>query len=97
MLLQKNFSNGDVLSLKLSSGEEIVGRYNNRSTDTFLMLDKPVTLSMSPNGIALIPYMFTAPIDATISFNENLIVAKVATDSDIVKQYIQSTTGIALN
>ncbi len=95
MLLSKTFANGDVLSIKLSSGEEIVGRYNDSSTDKFLLLSKPAVLSMSGHGVALIPYMVTAS-EGDIPFNENLIVAKKATDSEIVKQYIQSTTGIAL-
>ena len=50
MLLEidKGLTEGDVITLKLTSGEEIVARMD-KETDTHYRLTKPMVIAMGPN------------------------------------------------
>jgi len=51
---------------------------------------------MGPQGLGMVPYMFSAPQDTKIKIKENAIVAIVKTDDQVNKQYLQQTTGLTL-
>jgi len=56
MIIETPYKVGDTVSLKLSSGEEIVGRLDDESTTKFT-LKKPMVLIMGAEGLGLAPYM----------------------------------------
>jgi hypothetical protein len=95
MLFEIPYKTGDTVSLKLISGEEVVGRVGEPTQDV-VVLTKPMTFIMGPQGLGMVPYMFSAPQDAKIKIKESAIVAIVKTDDQINKQYIQQTTSLAL-
>lgn len=85
---------GDIVSIKLQSGEEIVGKLVEADTFNFI-LGKPLMLAMTQKGPAMAPLMMTINPDANIPFNKNCIaVGPVNTDKDIANQYTYQTTGI---
>jgi len=95
MLITKPISAGSIVTIKLTSGEEIVSRFEGE-TDTHYKLSKPLVLTMGPQGIAMVPYMFTVSPDKDISLSKSTITVIIETDKPAADQYLQGTTGIAL-
>ena len=95
MLLDKGVSVGEVISLKLTSGEEIVARLATE-TDTHYTLSKPLVIGHTPQGVGLMPYLFTVSQDKDIKLNKTTVTVAEATDKQFADQYMQSTTNIQL-
>jgi hypothetical protein len=94
MLIETPYKVNDVVSLKLSSGEEIVGKLIEETSDT-VTIAKPLMLAQTQQGMGLAPYMFTVdPEKAQLKFNERNIITVSKTMETMAKQYIQSTTGL---
>jgi hypothetical protein len=95
MLIEIPYKTGDTVSVKLISGEEVVGRIGELTQDV-VILTKPMTFIMGPQGLGMVPYMFSAPQDTKIKIKESAIVAIVKTDDQVNKQYIAQTTSLTL-
>ncbi len=95
MLIDKGISSGEVVSVKLYSGEEIIGRLD-ESTETVYKLHKPMVVAMGPNGPGLIPFMFTAGPNRVIPVNRSAVSVIMTTDKQFADQYLSSTTGIQM-
>tara|TARA_B100000925_G_C21707264_1_gene345005 strand:+ start:97 stop:414 length:318 start_codon:yes stop_codon:yes gene_type:complete len=98
MLVISNFSKGDIITAKLSTGEEIVARFESSSADE-LKVVKPTVLTLNPqNGQAML-IAWLMSIDAhssePVSIKGNQIVATARTIKGLADSYTQSTTGIA--
>jgi len=94
MLLSKpKFEAGDVISLKLTTGEEVIGKFVSEDISE-LVLSKPVMLAMGQKGPAMAPIMMTVDPDKDYAINKNVIVLKELTDKNIADQYTFQTTGI---
>jgi hypothetical protein len=87
MLIEKGVTSGDVVTIKLTSGEELVARLDSE-TDTFVKLTKTMGLTAGPNGLAMVPYLFTVEQDKVISLNKNTITVIAETMKDAGRQYI---------
>ena len=83
------------MSLKLSSGEEIVARLEDE-TDTKFTLHKPMVLIMQQQGLGLAPYMYSVSPDAKFSILATTVSCIAKTESDIAKQYTSSTSSIQM-
>lgn len=98
MLVISNFSKGDVITAKLSTGEEIVARFESSTADE-LKVVKPTVLTLNPqNGQAmLIAWLMSidAHSSAPVSIKGSQIVATAKTIKGLADSYTQSTTGIA--
>jgi small nuclear ribonucleoprotein (snRNP)-like protein len=96
MLIINSIKNGDVVSLKLTSGEEVVGKLTSNDNNTYV-LSKPVVLAMQDKGLTMIPYMMTADSSITdFTFKDQHVVHCVPTAKTLSNQYIEGTTGIKL-
>lgn len=95
MLIDKGLSSGDVVTLKLTSSEEIIARFE-EETATGIKIRKPMMLAAGPQGLGMAPYIFTVNPDKAIVINHSAIVVQAPTDKAMADQYIQSTTGITL-
>lgn len=93
MLIQAPYKTGDVVSLKLSSGEETVGRLE-EIKDNFFVIKKPLMLVAGQNGPGLAPFMFTVEQDSKFEFAINSVICIVKTAKDAADMYITATTGI---
>lgn len=94
MLIQKPLDQGDVVSIKLVTSEEILGRFE-AITDTEIHIKKPCTLAMGQQGMGIIPWMMTTQADIT-KLNKNTVVAYAPTDKEIAKAYVEATSSIKL-
>jgi methanogenic corrinoid protein MtbC1 len=95
MLIDKGMSPGEVVSMKLTTGEEIIGKMVEENAHG-IKISKPMVLSAGPQGIGMIPYMFTVSPEKDVTVNYGAIVSQSATDKQFADAYIQNTTGIKL-
>jgi hypothetical protein len=95
MLIDKGVSVGEVITLKLTSGEELVAKLT-EETATYYKLARIQVIGMGPKGPGLMPYLFTVHPDKEIKLLKTTVTVAEATDETFAKQFIQSTTGIAL-
>ena len=94
MLINKGFTVGDVVSLKLINGEELIARFEDETTDE-VKIDRPLAITMSPQGMGLIPWVFLGDAKV-VNIKKNHIFAMMPSKKDASDQYMQGTTGIAL-
>ena len=96
MLINKGVSAGEVITLKLTSGEEIVAKLVEDGI-TYYKLKNPQVIGMGPKGPGLMPYLFTVNLDTEIKLQKSTVTVAEATDAQFAKQFLESTTGIALS
>jgi hypothetical protein len=95
MLIDRGVSAGEVITLKLTSGEELVAKLVEEQ-ESYYKLTRPMVIGMGQQGPGLMPYLFTVHPDKEIKLNKSAIVIAEATDKQFADQFVQSTTGIKL-
>lgn len=95
MLFEKKYGEGDVVTLKLSSGEEVLGKFVAEDMMS-ITLSKCLMIAMTAKGPAMAPILMTVDPDKDLTFNKNSITVITASDKDIAAQYTTQTTGIAI-
>jgi len=95
MLIDKGVSVGEVITFKLTSGEELVAKLT-AETDSFYKLSHPQVIGMGPSGPGLMPYLFTVSPDKEIKLSKITVTVAEATDQQFAKQFLESTSGIKL-
>jgi hypothetical protein len=94
MLISKPIAAGDVVSIKLINGDELIARLESDDTDT-ITISRPLAITMSAQGMGLIPWVFLGE-DAKITLRKKNTFFVVPSKKDAADQYIEGTTGIAL-
>jgi hypothetical protein len=95
MLISKGVAVGEVITLKLTSGEELVAKLS-EETDSYYKLSKPMVIAMGQQGPGLMPYLFTVSPDADVKLQKITVTVAEATDQSFAKQFLESTSGIKL-
>jgi hypothetical protein len=95
MLINKGFAVGEVVTLKLTSGEELVAKLT-EETDSYYKLSKPMVIGMGQQGPGLMPYLFTVSPDADVKLQKSTVTVAEPTDTAFAKQFLESTSGIKL-
>jgi hypothetical protein len=95
MLITKGVAIGEVVTLKLVTSEELIGKLT-EETDTHYGIERPLTLVMSQQGLGLQPWLFTVNTDKTIKIPKDKIMVIDATMAEMAKNYLSGTSGIAL-
>ena len=83
---------GKVYTFKLNSGEELIAKVK-MSGGEFLIIEDPVSVAPGPQGLGLVPSMFTADPAAEIKLNSNSVSIYALTDDSVRMKYIEATTG----
>lgn len=86
---------GKIYTMKLNSGEELIAKITELNEKTVLV-SNPVSVAPGPQGMGLVPSMFTANPDITVTINTNSIIMFSETDDSVQTKYIQATTGISV-
>ena len=94
MLIEKPIANGDVVSLKIINGDEIIARYEDETADT-IKLTKPLAVTVGPQGLGMMPWIFLGQKD-TITIKKDHVFVMIPSKKEAADQYMQGTTGIAL-
>lgn len=85
---------GKIYTFKLNSGEEVVAKYACEVTGDYISVTDPVSVAPGPQGMGLMPSLFTANPEQSVTINTNSIAMYCETDETIKSKYIQATTGI---
>lgn len=95
MLIDKGVTAGEVITLKLTSGEEIVGKLV-EETPLHFKLSRPMVIGMGQKGPGLMPYLFTVHPDKEVRILRGTVVVAEATEEEFAKQFLETTSGIKL-
>lgn len=101
-MLTSKFQTNDVITLKLVSGEEIIGYYQEESSVN-IILRKPVVPVPTANGtMALAPFIMSSDYLQTggageISFNKQTVITKIKTSPAFSDAYIKQVSGLDLS
>ena len=96
MLIEKPLKNGDTVTVELTSGEELLATYKGFNDEKNLVVEKPATISATPDGkMGIIPWMMTSTKEEVV-LNSNTVVTFAPTVDEIAKSYKQSVTNIKL-
>jgi hypothetical protein len=87
------FEINKVYTFKLNSGEELIAKVAQFAAG-FIEVEHPVSVAPGPQGMGLVPSMFTANPSLAVTINTNSISMFVATDDSVEARYIEATTGI---
>lgn len=82
-----------VYSIKLNSGEELIGKVIQAGGD-FIEMEEPVSIAPTQQGMQMIPSMFTAEPKGIFRLNTSSIAIYAKTDDSIKMKYLEATTGI---
>ena len=89
----QTYKTGDTVSIKLTSGEEIVARVTEEKADSWIV-HKPLTLMQGPNGLVLGQWMITCDPAQDVSIPKSNVMVITKTLEEHAKRYIEATTGI---
>jgi len=92
-MIVQNVKVGEINSFKLITGEEIIARMV-EDTAFVYTISKPLVLSVTAQGVALTPFLFTAEINGEINIPKTAVVAVAQTDKQTAGQYIKGTSDV---
>ena len=87
---------GKIYTFKLNSGEEVIAKYSAEAAGNSIAVTDPVSVAPGPKGMGLVPSMFTANPDHSVTINTNSISMYAETDQSVQAKYIEATTGITV-
>ena len=85
--------NDKVYTFKIANGDELIGKVI-AQTDTEIVIHQPLTILPGPQGIQLLPSLFTTELAVDVTINKNNIVMMAETREQVCDSYLESTTGI---
>lgn len=85
--------NDKVYTFKIANGDELIGKVI-AQTDTEIVMHQPLTIIPGPQGIQLLPSLFTTELAVDVTINKNNIVMMAETREQVCDSYLESTTGI---
>lgn len=103
MLLEKQIQQGDIVALRLVSGEEIVGKIGEVEGHS-IQLFKPLVLGMQQQqnsqtgqveiGMAFAPFMLALADDDSVIISAENIITRIKAREEVRNSYIKSTSDI---
>lgn len=84
-----------VYTIKLVSGEELIAKVS-KADENFIELSDPLSVAPGPQGMGLIPSLFTVKPGETVVLNTKAITMYAVTEENIEAKYTETTTGISV-
>ena len=85
---------GRVYTFKLNSGEEMIAKVIGINSQNLIEIENPVSVAPGPQGMGLVPSMFTADPDKNAQLNMSNVALYSITDDSVRMKYLEATTGI---
>lgn len=95
MLINKGVTEGEIVTMKLMSGEEVLSKLVTLGPMSY-RVSKPMVLTMGPQGVGMIPYMITSDPGGEVEIKTAAIAAIANTEQGPAKQYVETTTNIKM-
>ena len=93
--MQLAIETGKVYTFKLNSGEELISKVK-QIDGTEIILAEPCSVAPGPQGMGLVPSIFTSDPKGEVRLNTNSVTLYAVTDATVKSKYIEATTGIKL-
>lgn len=93
MLIDKGLSEGDIITIKLTSGEELVARLVEEN-DSAIKLQRPMVLTAGKDGLMMVPYLFTVDPLRQVKIYKSTVTVMEPTEQNAAKRFVEATTGI---
>ena len=77
---------GDTITLKLASGEEVIGKFTGKA-DTYISIEKALVLMQGPQGLAFGTFFSTAKQDEPIMIAVDKITSMAHINDKIKEEY----------
>ncbi len=101
MLLQKEIEAGDIITMKMTTGEEILAKLVSIGNN-YIVITKPLVVNLGQDrngnvGIQMLPYfLLTGEQDARLTIATQHIITKTLATDQAKSGYLQNTTGLTL-
>jgi hypothetical protein len=82
----ENKKDGDLITLKLASGEEVIAKYKGKA-DSYISIEKALVLMQSPQGLAFGTFFSTARQDESINIAIDKITSIAYINNKIAEEY----------
>lgn len=93
--MQIALKSDDVYTFKLNSGEELIAKVKQAGGD-WVIIQEPVSVAPGPQGMGLVPSLFTANPASETRLNTNSIAIVAETEDNVKMKYLEATTGITV-
>lgn len=94
MLIEKSDLEGEIVTIKTTSGEEIITKLL-KELENCYVVSKPLVLTPTSKGITMVPYLFTVSPNKDIKLSKSVMLIEL-TEESAAKQYLQATTTIQM-
>ena len=85
-----------VMTFKLMSGEEVIAKVSKIVDEKYIELSEPLSVAPGPQGMGLVPSVFTSEADVPVVLNTNNITMYTLTADAVKMKYIETTTGLKI-
>jgi len=82
----ENIKDGDLVTLKLASGEEVIAKYLS-GADSYISIEKALVLMQGPQGLAFGTFFSTAQQDKPINIAKDKITSIAFINDKIQAEY----------
>ena len=96
MLKEKTYNSGDIVTVYLQTGQEILGKFVSED-DSSTVLTKPLTVAIGPKGAAFQTFTVTGDSEKNVSFKTGKIISVLKTNEQTSASYIEATSGIIVS
>jgi hypothetical protein len=93
MLVNKKHEVNDVVTFKLSNGDEMIAKLVEEN-DSDYIVSKPCVVILTNEGIKMIPIMFTGDSEKNVPISKKHVMMHTTSVDKAQDSYIQTTTGI---
>ena len=95
MLKEKTYDHGDIVTVYLQTGQEILGKFVSED-DSFTTITKPLTIAMGPKGAAFQTFTVSGDSANNVALKTSKIIAVLKTNDDTADSYRTATTGLVV-
>lgn len=91
----KDINIDEVYTFKMNSGEECIAKVvETKIEHNTITVIEPVSVAPGPQGMGLVPSIFTSDQKAKVTLNTNSVAMFAPTDDQVKIKYLEATTGI---
>ena len=81
-----NIKDGDLVTLKLASGEEVIAKFVSKS-DSYISIDKALVLMQGPQGLSFGTFFSTARQDVPFNIATDKLISIAHINDKIAEEY----------
>ena len=83
----EKYKDGDLITLKLASGEEVIAKYLSRTDTRYISIEKALVLMQGPQGLAFGTFFSTAKQDEPFNIAIDKLISIAHINDKIAEEY----------